>query len=84
MIMALWTWQGHYFGYRRGDFLWTKKGEYVGRFFGNDVYTNDGRYLGEVIQNRLFRRPTKLGLSKDLRAPYRSSVNYDAIVEGWA
>ncbi len=44
----LWTWQGRYFGYRRGDSLLTHHGIEVGRFCGSEIYGIDGSYLGEL------------------------------------
>jgi hypothetical protein len=44
----LWTWNGVYIGYRRGDSLFTHNGIEVGRFSGAEVYGADGSYLGEL------------------------------------
>jgi hypothetical protein len=44
----LWTWNGIFFGYRRGDSLFTHDGVEVGRFSGTEIYGVDGQYLGEV------------------------------------
>lgn len=48
MEEQLYTWSGHYFGYREGDDLWTYEGRHVGKFYGNEVFDPEGRYLGEI------------------------------------
>lgn len=44
----LYTWTGHYVGYRDGDDLWTFDGRHIGRFYSYDVFDHEGKYLGEI------------------------------------
>ncbi len=58
MVEQLYTWAGHYFGYRNGDELWTYDGRHVGRFEGYDIHGQDGKYIGEVRNGSYLIRDT--------------------------
>jgi hypothetical protein len=59
MATHLWTWNGHYFGYREGNDLWTYAGVLAGHFHGDEVYGANGHYLGEVNGDRLLSNISK-------------------------
>jgi hypothetical protein len=58
----LWTWDGRFFGYLRGEDLWTYGGKHVGKVSGIDVYDSQGYYIGEISsKDRLITCVSKKG-----------------------
>jgi len=67
----LWTWDGHFFGYKDGKDLWTYDGKHVGNISGTDIYDSNGNYLGEIMHgDRLITCKSKKQDKKDSFKPY--------------
>ena len=81
-MTSLWTWDGTYFGYRRGDSLFTHDGREVGQFYGDEIFGVDGVYLGEVkSRNRLITHRSKKSWRRiefypRTDTPYARQANY--------
>jgi hypothetical protein len=69
-MQELYTWTGHYFGYKDGDDLWTYEGRHVGKFNGFDAFDPSGHYLGEIRNGfYLIRDTRKIAINRGSFSP---------------